>query len=60
MTEQEIREGKPSGATHYIYDDEFFEYYKIDGDEMYGLSNGDWVRLFPYVLNFHKCRIKPL
>lgn len=60
MTIEEIRKNAPEGATHYIDDDGFFDYYKIENDEMYGFNNRNWIKLFPYVLNFHKSRIKPL
>ena len=32
MTEQEIKDSKPSGATHYMDDEKGFDYVRIDED----------------------------
>ena len=60
MTEQEIRDKAPSGATHTVTEFGLTDYIKHECGNWYVWQNEDWVRLHPIVVNGYRDKIKPL
>ena len=58
MTEQEIRDNAPDGATHYLSGDYHTTYYKVDGNNIYSWQSHN--KKWHYDSIFHNAMIKPL
>lgn len=60
MTEQEIRDKAPSGATHTVTEFGSTDYIRHECGNWYVWQNKDWVRLHPIVVNGYRNKMKPI